>query len=261
MSPAKSLQAQSLAALPGIRHGFFTREGGVSQDVYATLNGGIGSNDAPDRVAENRAPHGAGAWRFAGPFPHRLSDPFARRRHRRTAMGAGCAATRRRHGDTHARYRARRLDRRLRPGAVRRPAGAGDRRSARRLARRLHRRAGGDHRRDGKARRGTRAPHGRARPDDPAKKLRSRPRIRRARSAPPTTATANSSCRQQRQATRCSIWPATRGRDCSALASRRSKTSISAPLPIRKNSTAIAAPRSNAEADYGRHINAIALTE
>lgn len=49
------LQASSLAALGGIRHGFFTRDGGVSQGVYATLNGGVGSNDAPAVVGENRA--------------------------------------------------------------------------------------------------------------------------------------------------------------------------------------------------------------
>jgi hypothetical protein len=49
------LEAKSLAALPGIRHGFFTRAGGVSQGIYATLNGGVGSNDAPDKVGENRA--------------------------------------------------------------------------------------------------------------------------------------------------------------------------------------------------------------
>jgi len=49
------LQAPLLGKLARIRHGFFTREGGVSQGVYATLNGGVGSNDAPDDVAENRA--------------------------------------------------------------------------------------------------------------------------------------------------------------------------------------------------------------
>jgi YfiH family protein len=49
------LQAPSLSALNGIRHGFFTRAGGVSQGLYATLNGGIGSNDAPEHVGENRA--------------------------------------------------------------------------------------------------------------------------------------------------------------------------------------------------------------
>ncbi|MGB9294566.1 MAG: peptidoglycan editing factor PgeF [Pseudolabrys sp.] len=49
------LQATSLATLARIRHAFFTRSGGVSQGVYASLNGGVGSNDAPDKVAENRA--------------------------------------------------------------------------------------------------------------------------------------------------------------------------------------------------------------
>ncbi|HZL39881.1 MAG TPA: peptidoglycan editing factor PgeF [Pseudolabrys sp.] len=49
------LQAASLSKLARIRHGFFTRAGGVSQGVYASLNGGVGSNDAPGNVAENRA--------------------------------------------------------------------------------------------------------------------------------------------------------------------------------------------------------------
>jgi hypothetical protein len=48
------IQAPSLAA-PNIRHAFFTREGGVSEGIYASLNGGIGSRDAPDKVRENRA--------------------------------------------------------------------------------------------------------------------------------------------------------------------------------------------------------------
>jgi YfiH family protein len=49
------LQARSLADLAGIRHAFFTRAGGVSEGIYASLNGGIGSDDEPARVAENRA--------------------------------------------------------------------------------------------------------------------------------------------------------------------------------------------------------------
>lgn len=53
--PTPSLQAPSLSALPGIRHAFFTRAGGVSQGPYTSLNGGIGSQDAPSHVAENRA--------------------------------------------------------------------------------------------------------------------------------------------------------------------------------------------------------------
>ena len=43
-----------LAAIPGLRHAFFTREGGVSGGIYAGLNGGLGSNDDPALVAENR---------------------------------------------------------------------------------------------------------------------------------------------------------------------------------------------------------------
>jgi polyphenol oxidase len=42
-------------ALAGIRHAFFTREGGVSSGLYASLNGGIGSRDDAGHVAENRA--------------------------------------------------------------------------------------------------------------------------------------------------------------------------------------------------------------
>jgi len=49
------LQSTSLAALAGIRHGFFTRAGGVSTGCYASLNGGVGSDDRPDHVSENRA--------------------------------------------------------------------------------------------------------------------------------------------------------------------------------------------------------------
>ena len=48
------IQAPSLSALPNIRHAFFTRQGGVSEGIYASLNGGIGSSDEPDRVKENR---------------------------------------------------------------------------------------------------------------------------------------------------------------------------------------------------------------
>jgi polyphenol oxidase len=52
---ADMLQAHSLRALTRVRHAFFTRGGGVSDGVYASLNGGPGSDDVPDKVAENRA--------------------------------------------------------------------------------------------------------------------------------------------------------------------------------------------------------------
>jgi polyphenol oxidase len=51
----RPLQAHILARLPGIRHAFFTRAGGVSSGLYASLNAGVGSNDEPRNVVENRA--------------------------------------------------------------------------------------------------------------------------------------------------------------------------------------------------------------
>ncbi len=39
---------------PSVRHAFFTREGGVSEGIYASLNCGFGSCDDAARVAENR---------------------------------------------------------------------------------------------------------------------------------------------------------------------------------------------------------------
>ena len=37
------------------KHGFFGREGGVSEGIYSSLNCGVGSDDNPEHVAENRA--------------------------------------------------------------------------------------------------------------------------------------------------------------------------------------------------------------
>jgi hypothetical protein len=48
------LASSLLSAVPGLRHAFFTRDGGVSDGIYAGLNGGLGSNDDPAHVAENR---------------------------------------------------------------------------------------------------------------------------------------------------------------------------------------------------------------
>ena len=49
----KRLEAPNLKA-PGIAHGFFSSEGGVSTGLYASLNCGPGSRDDPDAVAQNR---------------------------------------------------------------------------------------------------------------------------------------------------------------------------------------------------------------
>jgi YfiH family protein len=43
-----------LSAIPGLHHAFFTRDGGVSDGIYGSLNGGLGSNDDAAHVAENR---------------------------------------------------------------------------------------------------------------------------------------------------------------------------------------------------------------
>jgi polyphenol oxidase len=49
-----TLGSPLLSAVPGLRHAFFSREGGISAGIYAGLNGGLGSNDDPADVAENR---------------------------------------------------------------------------------------------------------------------------------------------------------------------------------------------------------------
>jgi polyphenol oxidase len=49
-----TLASPLLSAIPGLRHAFFTREGGVSDGFYSSLNGGLGSSDDPGNVAENR---------------------------------------------------------------------------------------------------------------------------------------------------------------------------------------------------------------
>jgi len=49
------LTLSALDGDPRIRHAFFTRQGGVSQGIFASLNCGFGSRDDPARVEENRA--------------------------------------------------------------------------------------------------------------------------------------------------------------------------------------------------------------
>lgn len=89
------IKAEPLAGLAGIRHGFFTRRGGVSDGDYATLNCGPGSSDARERVSANRARvaeslgvapdrlltvhqvHGAVALPVAAPWPDPANRPQA----------------------------------------------------------------------------------------------------------------------------------------------------------------------------------------
>jgi len=48
------ITAPALADLPGVRHGWSTRAGGVSEGIYGSLNTGLGSADDRARVLENR---------------------------------------------------------------------------------------------------------------------------------------------------------------------------------------------------------------
>ena len=62
----------ALLDVPGVRHGFSTRAGGVSRGVYAALNCGLGSSDERERVLQNRAflagSHGFGAGQLVAAY-------------------------------------------------------------------------------------------------------------------------------------------------------------------------------------------------
>jgi hypothetical protein len=94
MTEPVALAHTALAELSALRHGFFTRAGGVSEGIFASLNCGPGSGDDPARVAANRARalgaldlDGATlltavrAWRSAcsAPIARRCSSPIPRR--------------------------------------------------------------------------------------------------------------------------------------------------------------------------------------
>ncbi|WP_375413923.1 peptidoglycan editing factor PgeF [uncultured Bradyrhizobium sp.] len=92
-----TLGSPLLSAIPGLRHGFFTRDGGVSGGIYESLNGGIGSNDDPGHVAENRRrmaqqmgvspEHFLGVWQVHSPDAVVATGPWpGRSRPRADAM-------------------------------------------------------------------------------------------------------------------------------------------------------------------------------
>lgn len=72
------ITAPSLDALDRVAHGFFTRQGGVSTGIYASLNIGLGSDDDRANVLENRARVAARldlpAERFVTPYQHHSAD-------------------------------------------------------------------------------------------------------------------------------------------------------------------------------------------
>jgi YfiH family protein len=84
------------AQAQGIRHGYFTRVGGVSSGIYQGLNIGTGSNDDQTLVAENRgrvagwmgvpASHLLTAWQIHSPDVIIVSEPFAGERPKADAI-------------------------------------------------------------------------------------------------------------------------------------------------------------------------------
>ena len=236
------IHASSLAS-PNIRHAFFTRAGGVSSGIYESLNGGIGSKDAPENVRENRArmatalgvapAHLVSCYQIHSPDVIVATEPWTRENH----------ATRRRDRDESAGPCGRGRHGRLRPGPVRGRGGRHRRCGACRLERRADRRARGDRYGNGKARRYTRAHSRRDRAADPAAELRGRAGVRRSASSRKTMRTGGSSSMPPASVTRCSTCPATSGRGSNALKSQASRTSGYAPTPIRRASSVTAAPR------------------
>ncbi|WP_026480997.1 peptidoglycan editing factor PgeF [Ahrensia sp. 13_GOM-1096m] len=75
-----SVKSKPLEALStsGIRHGFYTRQGGLSSGIYDSLNTGLGSKDDPELVMQNReriaADLGVAATHLAGCYQVHSAD-------------------------------------------------------------------------------------------------------------------------------------------------------------------------------------------
>lgn len=82
------VQSPLLSAKVGsaIRHGYFTRAGGVSDGIYRGLNVGLGSKDIPENVRENRAR----AARWFGAGPQRLATVHQVHSANAVVVGADC---------------------------------------------------------------------------------------------------------------------------------------------------------------------------
>ncbi len=70
--PGTCSAASPLDDLNGIRHAFFTRQGGLSDGLYTSLNAGLGSADVTETVVHNRA----AMARHLGVEPERLVTPY-----------------------------------------------------------------------------------------------------------------------------------------------------------------------------------------
>lgn len=70
------IRSGTLEAIKGIQHGFFTREGGASDGIYASLNTGLGSDDDKQTVLSNRRriAKALGAETLVTPYQHHSAD-------------------------------------------------------------------------------------------------------------------------------------------------------------------------------------------
>jgi len=71
------IEASTLSAIKGIRHGFFTREDGFSSGLYSSLNTGLGSYDDRETVKRNRAKICGMVGVPALVTPHQVHSPDA----------------------------------------------------------------------------------------------------------------------------------------------------------------------------------------
>ena len=73
----KPIRSDSLSGIGNVRHGFFTREGGLSTGIYSGLNVGRGSDDDPALVAANRGRVAAALGLAGQPLstPHQVHSP------------------------------------------------------------------------------------------------------------------------------------------------------------------------------------------
>jgi YfiH family protein len=85
------IRAPAFDGLRGVSHGFFTREGGVSKGVHASLNVGLGSSDNRESVLANRdlVADRLGVPRGMLAMPHQIHSPLVARVDEPWAPGAG----------------------------------------------------------------------------------------------------------------------------------------------------------------------------
>lgn len=71
------IRSESLSDIENVRHGFFTRRGGVSEGIYSGLNVGLGSDDDPGVVRTNRSRVAAALGLPDRPLatPHQVHSP------------------------------------------------------------------------------------------------------------------------------------------------------------------------------------------